>query len=238
MIKLKKLLAEITTDQALSYLDDKLDSGVKYNPTDYINQIAEALGETVSGSPLGSGTFGTAYPLSSGRVLKITKDSKEAASAAYLHPHSNTPHLISYYDVRPINPRSENIQYFAIVMDRVTPLPPDQEDWWMGIYLDTRFDDDKIREIMYDSPWITNKGPKFDNFIDNLMSQRTAILNVIRKFNIDTFEVHSDNIGFDSQGRFTIFDIWLKHNENPKSIISSFRKLLKPIDLTPYINKS
>jgi hypothetical protein len=240
MIKLKNILAELTSAEARRYYVDYLDStDPNYHPADYLTQIAAQLGETVSGNMLGSGAYGSVYPLASGRVLKVTTDKNEIATAAHFRTRRKTRHIMSYYDVRPILPRAEYHQWFAIVMDRVIPLTVIQQDWWQNAtYFRDEYDDAECRAVFLESPWIDPKTPEFYRFVDTIIAQRGAVRQAVRSFGINWREAHAENVGFDRNGRFTIFDMWSKRMDTNASALASFRKMLKPIDLTPYLDQA
>jgi hypothetical protein len=242
MIKLKPILAELTKAEARRYYTYHMDldsDGPNYHPSDYLTQIAAQLGETVSGGMLGAGSYGVAYPLASGRVLKLTTDKTEIATAAHFRTRRKTRHIMSYYDVRPILPRAEYHQWFAIVMDRVTPLTATQQDWWQNsTYFDAEYTDAECRAALLDSAWIDPKTPEFYRFVDTIIGQRQAVTRAVRSFGVNWHEAHDENVGFDRNGYFTIFDMWSKRADTTASALASFRKMLKPIDLTSYLDQA
>jgi hypothetical protein len=241
MIKLKNILAELTKAEARRYYTYHMDldsDGPNYHPADYLTQIAAQLGETVTGNMLGSGAYGSVYPLASGRVLKVTTDRNEIATAAHFRTRRKTRHIMSYYDVRPILPRAEYHQWFAIVMDRVTPLTVTQQDWWQNAtYFRDEYDDAECRAVFLESPWIDPKTPEFRRFVDTIIAQRGAVRQAVRSFGVNWREAHAENVGFDRNGYFTIFDMWSNRADTTASALASFRKMLKPIDLTLYLDQ-
>ena len=241
MIKLKPILAELSSAEARRYYTYSMDldsDAPSYHPSDYLTQIAAQLGETVSGGMLGSGAYGVAYPLASGRVLKLTTDKTEIATAAHFRTRRKTRHIMSYYDVRPILPRAEYHQWFAIVMDRVTPLTTTQQEWWQnGTYFHADYTDAQCRNVLILSPWIEPKTPEFYRFVDTIIGQRQAVRQAVRSFGVNTFEAHDENVGFDRNGYFTIFDMWSTRADTTAAALASFSKMLKPIDLTPYLDQ-
>jgi hypothetical protein len=240
MIKLKHILAELSREEARSYYAYHMDfSGPRYHPEDYLSQIAAQLGETSSGSSLGAGSNGAVYQLASGRVLKLTTDKDEVATAAHFRTRRKTRHIMSYYDVRPIIPRSAHHQWFAILMDRVTPLNTTQQEWWQnGTYFNDDYTDAECRRVFVESPWIDPKTPEFYRFVDTIIGQRQAVRQAVRSFGVNTYEAHDENVGFDRNGYFTIFDMWSNRTDTITRAVASFSKMLKPIDLTPHMGKA
>ena len=117
MIKLKNILFEQLGD----YIEP-----IAYN----VNAIANEFHEKSAGS-ISSGYYGMTYLMQSGKVLKFTSDSNEAAMAARLSKRPASPHLIGIYDVRRlILPRTYDRHgvgdyqkaIWVIHMDEIIPL--------------------------------------------------------------------------------------------------------------------
>lgn len=228
MIKLKSLLSEISAEDARTYLATTPDQQHRYDIEEHVVQIAAAVGETLTSSkPIGEGTYGSVYSLASGKILKLTVDTDEVATAAHFRTRRKTPHIMSYYDVRPVIPRTGYNQFFAIIMDRITPLNESQKNAWRRIqseYFDTGYPD----------AWFMKHFPN-SQFVKQILPQRRDVLRAVQSFNVYTYEAHEGNIGFDKQGRFTVYDMWSDRSNTTAVSITSFRKMLKPIDLTPYL---
>lgn len=231
MILLKSLLSEISAADARNYLASTLDREEQYAVSEYVVQIAAAVGETLtSNEPIGYGSFGTVYSLASGKILKLTTDKDEVATAAHFRTRRKTPHIMSYYDVRPIIPRNRYDYYFAIIMDRVTALDSAQKHVWRRMY-------DEYFDTGYPDSWFMQHYPN-SQFIKQILPQRQAVIRAVRSFGVKTYEAHEGNVGFDAMGRLTVYDMWSNRSANQVVAISSLRKMLKPIDLTPYLQKA
>ena len=84
------------------------------------NKIAEELGEKII-KILGSGDFGTAFLLESGRVLKLTFDLNEIDIAKKLSNNRNWfKYVMNYYNVGELKDVPD-YKYF-LLMDYVNPL--------------------------------------------------------------------------------------------------------------------
>lgn len=236
MIKLKPILAEISRTAAEEYAFDSRRSPVKYPIYEYVPRIASMLGETVSGAQLGEGSYGTAFPLASGKVMKITQDPEEVASAAHFHTRRKTPHIMSYYDVRSIDPPAYRGRYFVLTMDRVTPLTQWQQNLWdQHLYFTATNTDAYVQDMIGRRASSMNSPSQAAEFIDRIVSQRAAVLRAVASFGVRTYEAHRGNVGFDTMGRLTIFDMWSSRSATSATMVTSLRKMLKTLDLTPYL---
>lgn len=240
MIRLKTLLTEISSEEAAYYANHPGHKApTRYDITQYAPRIAAQFGETVSGAPLGEGSFGVAYPLASGKVMKLTPDTGEVATAAHFRTRRKTPHIMSYYDARAILPQNGYNQFFALIMDRVTPLKYAEQTVWNDIsspYFDTEMTPRGVwsyyTQLRAERDW-----SDVDEFVRTICAQRDAVLRAVNSFGVHTYEAHGGNVGFDAQGRFTIFDMWSDRGNDWK-ITASLRKMNKAIDLTPYLNQA
>lgn len=236
MILLKHILAEISRADAEEYAFTQRRSPVNYDILQYAPRIASMMGETVSGTQLGEGAFGHAYPLASGKVMKITMDPEEVASAAHFRTRRKTPHIMSYYDARAIAPRNGHNQFFVLTMDRVTPLTQWQPDLWdQHLYFTATNTDAYVQDMLGRRASSMNAPAQADEFINRIVSQRAAVLRAVAKFGVQTYEAHRGNVGFDAMGRLTIFDMWSTRSATSATLVTSLRKLLKTLDLTPYL---
>jgi len=236
MIRLKSLLAEISREEAEQYARmNSARNAIRYDILEYAPRIASMLGETCLGESMGEGSYGTAFPLASGKVMKLTIDPDEVASAAHFRTRRKTPHIMSYYDVRAVAPKNGYNQYFVLTMDRVTPLTDWQKHLWKpSVYFDAKNTDSDVRntleyELRSDPPAEKLK------FIDDIVSQRGAVQRAVASFGVKTYEAHANNVGFDAMGRLTIFDMWSTRSNGTATQIASIRKMLKTLDLTPYL---
>lgn len=237
MIKLSNILAEISREEAAQYARTTNDrSPIRYDILQYAPRIASMLGETVTGTPLGEGAYGTAFPLASSKVMKITQDPDEVASAAHFRTRRKTPHIMSYYDARAIAPRNGHNQFFVLIMDRVTPLATWQQALWdQYMYFDRDVTDEAVRDVLTSRSVSRTFPAQAAEFIDRIVAQRAAVLRAVRSFGVKTYEAHGNNVGFDSMGRLTVFDMWSTRGDTTAAAITSIRKMLKTLDLTPYL---
>lgn len=218
MIRLQDLLAETWGPgaQFVKLIDQNLD---------YIaGQFAES-----SPTRIGGGFYGVAYQLASGRILKITADTAEVTTAMRRRHHA--PHLMSYYDIRSITlsdtPAGEHDTAntrFVLLMDAVTPLTEAQKNIWIHFksrgyfgYFDARVSTQQVQDnaIKYFGRDLTDprEVPMFSNdleFYQRVITQRDGILQALRRYNINPLEAHEANVGVDSNGRITIYDMWTK----------------------------
>jgi hypothetical protein len=220
MIRLRDLLAEQTQPDIMAVISQNLD---------YIaGQFAES-----APTHIGSGFNGAAYRVASGRILKITADTGEVTTA--MRRRDRVPHLMSYYDIRSITlsdtPDREHDKgntRFALLMDAVTPLTAAQKNIWHHFferryfgYFDPRVTVQQVQDkaIEYFSrPWqqtLTDPAdvPLFNNdfeFYQRVITQRDGIMRAMRRYNIDPAEASEENVGIDSAGLITIYDMWTK----------------------------
>jgi hypothetical protein len=240
MIKLSNILAEISREEAAQYARTTNDrSPVNYPILRYAARIASLLGETVSGAQLGEGAYGNAFPLASGKVMKITMDPDEVASAAHFRTRRKTPHIMSYYDARAIAPRNGHNQFFVLIMDRVTPLATWQQALWdQYMYFGDDFTDETVRDTLTSRAVSRTFPAQATEFIDRIVAQRASVLRAVRSFGVKTYEAHGNNVGFDAMGRLTVFDMWSTRSNTTAAAITSIRKMLKTLDLTPYLGQA
>ncbi len=241
MIRLKPILTEISREEAAQYARTTNDrSPVNYPILRYAARIASMLGETVSGAPLGEGAYGHAFPLASGKVMKITMDPDEVASAAHFRTRRKTPHIMSYYDARAIAPRNGYNQFFVLTMDRITPLKHWQQSLWdQHLYFDRDNTDAYVLDMIVRRRAGMQLPPtQATEFINRIVAQRAEVLRAVQSFGVKTYEAHANNVGFDAMGRLTVFDMWSTRSNTTAAAITSIRKMLKTIDLTPYLGQA
>jgi hypothetical protein len=213
MIRLQDLLAESRSPSIMDVIDQNLD---------YIaRQFAES-----SPTYMGGGYYGAAYRVASGRILKITADTAEVTTA--MRRRHRVPHLMSYYDIRSITlrdtPDREHDLYntrFALLMDAVTPLTAAQQAIWSNIanrgfigYFDPRTTTQQVIDLSTPSRFAAAADvPMYSNdfeFYQRVIAQRDGIMQATRRYNINPLEAHEKNVGVDSNGRITIYDMWTK----------------------------
>lgn len=191
MIKLKPLLEQLQLDVTL------------------VQRIAQSMGETL-GERLGKGANGVAYATTSGRVLKITPDDYEVALATRLRTKRLYKHIINVQDVR----RLGASDYYAILMDRVTPLNRTEAVTWNWIsqrFLDRRTSDEEFRsgQTIAMMPTQTRQGePLSPEFVQRCLAQRSGILRDFSELRINPQEAHAGNMGWNRHGNLVHFDAW------------------------------
>jgi hypothetical protein len=171
------------------------------------NEFGESIKET-----LGSGAYGTAFLLHSGKVLKLSSSLFEATAALRLMKRRKLQHIVSYYDVRLVIGQQGDIRYFALILDGVTPLTDSQKELYntlraSGWHKQSVTDSTVIENF---KRWIDLRNEEDvsnDTLIKYLMSNRSAILQEWKKYSIDEYEAHVDNVGFDQFGQFVVYDI-------------------------------
>lgn len=248
MIRLYDLLKEA----GVHWLSNKSDR----NPFHIIDQnrdaIASQFAETITGV-LNAGNNGFVYELASGKLMKITPDTKEVAAVIKLKRRPKMRHLISYYDVRNITNLVKNIswegeapefeeddRFYAIIMDRVTTLNNDQKDAW-GIGQDHFLNVTGRMDVSNES---------FEEFLDEIgvelyppasqismtefwrkvFPQRKNIIQEFKRAGINPYEAHQNNVGFDQFGQLVHFDPWIKMDTWGSPDINK-TKLNKPVSI-------
>jgi len=113
---------------------------------------------------------------------------------------------------------------FALLMDAVTPLTAAQKAIWRHFsergffgYFDPRVPTQQVQDnaIKYFGRTLTDAAdvPMFSNdleFYQRVITQRDGIMRSMRRYNIDPQEAHEENVGVDSSGRITIYDMQSK----------------------------
>lgn len=195
------------------------------------NYIASQFGETIANASYMAGAYSYVWWLTSGKVLKITTNPDEADAAAYFRKLPKAAHIISYYDVREILMNGEDHELWAIITDGVKTLNDEEQYWWVNLADNYDFwtsyatTDEVWESYVYDN---ASKSKEQLEFIRNILDQRDGIIRDAKKFDINTYEAHGGNVGFDALGRFVIFDVWSSMKMTPKGIA---RRMTKPIDL-------
>jgi len=191
MIKLKTLLEQYELAQST------------------IHRIATSMGETL-GERLGKGANGVAYATTSGQVLKLTQDDSEVALATRLRTKRLYKHIVNIADVR----RIVGSDYYAILMDRVTPLNRTEQVTWNWIsqsFLNASISNEKFRSG-YDiamMPAATRQGEPLDpQFAQRCLAQRVGILRDFSELRINPNEAHAGNMGWNRHGNLVHYDAW------------------------------
>lgn len=217
MIRLQDLITETTHVEVYDYLNQ------------HIAEIAADHAETPARN-LGTGYWGQAWLMQSGRVLKFTADPREVALASRTSRRPASPHLIGVYSVRPITripladpntlyddrdivnsgrygPRG----YYVIHQDGITPLRDmpngrELEEVYGSTYtavFGSDWDDDRLlqRFARYTS------NPQVLELMNRIIAQRDSIRRDIRRFGVNYYEAHAGNVGFNASGNFVIYDM-------------------------------
>ena len=242
MIKLKTLLEQTRYDNP---------AGAKYWMEKRAPALAAQFGEQFD-RVLGGGNNGVAFLLKSGKVMKLTNDRWEVAAASRYRTKQNVPHLVSVYDVRPItgelvqtnDPEFQSIpedfksflldlnadNWYAIIMDYVTPFDDNEKGIWYKIqadYLMPRYTDEQTEMELEDGM----EGSRFkvpEDWASRLMSQRQSVLSAFKRNSIMPSEAHGDNMGWNKQGQLVHYDFWMQTN-NGFSMQSTPRRLNKAV---------
>lgn len=229
MIRLTDLLLEGAQDDP---------NYVQYWMIKHAPSIAQQLGETTS-RLLGGGMNGLAWLLQSGRVMKLTPDTKEVAAASRYRTKQSVPHLVAVYDVRPITgPRADIANpefaattdpwfkrmqadrinatepWYVIIMDHVTPLTDAEQFMWFRaqqMYLDAGFPDAQVLDALQqrETDMPRAKGQLTTGWIERLMQQRSSVISAFRRNRVYGSEAHGENMGWNQQGKLVHFDWWM-----------------------------
>ena len=217
MIRLRDLLTETTNAEVYDYLRQ------------HIDRIAADHAETPA-RRLGSGFWGEAWLMQSGRVLKFTADPNEVALAARTSRRTASPHLIGVYSVRPItgiplkDPNTwydspEEWQsgrhgvrgYYVIHQDGITPLSEYGQDVvaaYNSLYsaiFNGAWSQDELLQRIESSSYRDNE--PVTKLMKRIVSQADSIRRDIRRFGINFMEAHSGNVGFNASDNFVIYDM-------------------------------
>jgi hypothetical protein len=170
-------------------------------PEDVLTKTLKYFGIT-NYTNIGSENNGTAYDIGNNKVLKITSDENEAKSANYVRHLSNAlKHVITVYNVHKVG------NYYAIILEKITPLEPKLYDDWNEIQHDF-LNYNTTDETLWD---IIKKKKINPKFAQDIINQRKDILKEVKRFHLSKIEIHRKNIGFADNGNFIIFDLKLKH---------------------------
>ena len=215
MIRLLDLITETTHAEVYDYLRQ------------HIDRIAAEHAETPA-RRLGSGYWGEAWLMQSGRVLKFTADPSEAALAARTSRRPASPHLIGVYSVRPItgiplkdpntlyddpaewqSGRYGARGYYVIHQDGITPLSE------YGVTLEFAYN--SLYTAIFNGGWTTeqllqriermNYSNRDAELLQRIVSQAEGIRRDVRRFGVNFHEAHSGNVGFNASGNFVIYDM-------------------------------
>ena len=250
MIRLKQLLQE----DGERYLRKQSDENPFYTIDQNRDAVAYAFGETITGI-LSAGNNGMVYELASGKLMKITPDTSEVAAVMKLKRLPKMRHMISYYDVRNItnlfkrrevqkepwktyDPNADYkteyetvpvTDFYAIIMNRVTPLNDEQKMAWKEHYEYFLEENDSLEEF-FRNIYISDYPYYVKEFWRKVFPQRAQIQRDFKRAGINIYEAHSKNIGIDQFGQLVHFDPWIAGSGWNKPTIKKTR-LNKSIEL-------
>ena len=210
-----------------------------------VEQIAISLGTSID-KQIGEGGMGTAFKLKNGKVLKITRDSKEAKLAAELVKNP-VAGFAKYESVNSIDNDTT-----ALVMEELEMLSEQKQKWITNRVRSSNFSKDNI--LMYENTtnpkaiafftdedinldlseplpqtiieqWNENKLSKEEKeFWESLSDQNyTDIINAIESFELDGSELRGDNVGKNKKGDLVLFDQYRRYGDT----IDNTKKWLK-----------
>lgn len=188
------------------------------------NKIAYELGEKII-EEIGSGDFGSAFSLESGKVLKITSDSNEVIIAKKLTKNKNLfKHIMNYYNVGQIND-----ELYFILMDQITPLSFYERKIVNYTYKSIlQFSKSFYTSVMGEN-FVENTKALFNkkrflnrNFLDrydnkeieemkqfalSLIPDIKKIAKELKLHGIEQCDFHGGNLGWDKNHNLVIFDL-------------------------------
>lgn len=206
----------------------------------YVNYIANQLGEELVGEfNLGSGTYGTAFELKSGKVLKLTEDQNEAKMAQWLKNH-NTTYLINCYSIYEVIP--DNL--YVLLMDKLDMLDEKDVDLriiWDNILTYINYSPEVIlsqdlngiiNEISSDVD-IIDDYEMIKNYIEDNWDSIYGITKELISLNIMFPDIHTGNLGYDKNHNIIYFDVReMKKKQKNRKDLSQVS--LKKLDITPF----
>lgn len=187
------------------------------------NDLAKQMGEKIEGKLMG-GAQGAAMRTERGRILKLTSNPMEVASAMRARQRSTVKHIIKPYSISKITINGESTQYYVILMDEITVLSDREQKLWNIIQTDflnlrSNFTNKEIANRVIErlkagvySGFTVNE---IDSFMKKILPQRQSILKDFGKLKIHGAEAHPGNVGFDRNGRFKHFDSWNYLKQDP-----------------------
>lgn len=179
------------------------------------------------------GNQGIAAETSDGRILKITKNPDEVAAALAARGKTGNKHLV-ISNVRPLRFNGKTSEWYVLNMNKVTTLTPDEQTFWrpyygefLGSYTTKKDFATRIKSAA-DGFFNPAQKQEFLDFWNRLIPQRDRIVSDFKKMNIQTYEAHPGNVGFDQYGQFKHFDFWVPSNQ---SKVSQRAYASKPINI-------
>jgi len=185
-----------------------------------VDKIATHFGEEVE-DYLGGRANGYAFKLKSGKVLKITKDKKEAKAINRLRKKRKFKHIVSYYDLRKFN------DIYVTIMDYVKPLDEEMKPFYNKLshdFLEGNLSKDELKDKYAD---IVKGNSKYIELFNIMLEQRDSILKEFKMNKLEIYEADADNVGFGKSGNFKFFDIHLERKFSNKSKLDNLNKEIK-----------
>lgn len=189
---------------------------------------------------LNLGSYGLAFLLNDNKVLKLTTDECEAYYGLRFKK-TVTKHLINYYDSFRVYSTDLNVYFYGLIMDYVTPITHDEQCLCSEIMIN----------FMYWSELTSGKNvdylePEIEKFINNptkgikdtknylipsnkeqvkwFMYQFKEIGKEILKYKVgDIWDMHTENLGKNSDGDLIYFDIPVIKKMLPKGYNKKFK---------------
>ena len=182
-----------------------------------VDRIASHFGEEIE-DYLGGRANGYAFKLKSDKVLKITKDKKEAKAINRLRKKRKFKHIVSYYDLRKFN------DIYVTLMDYVKPLDEDLKPFYNKISHDFLEGILSKKELIEKYGDMIKSNKKYKDLFNTLLDQRDSILKEFKINKLEIYEADADNVGFGETGNFKFFDIHLERRFSNKSKVNNLNK--------------
>jgi len=198
----------------------------------YVSFIANQLGEELlQYKNIGSGQFGTAFMLKSGKVLKLTSDMLEAMTAYYLSD-KNTEFVVNYYDVRRIV-GSKDKNLYVIIMDYAEPVKMSEKEKYLW-YLDEKYLDCDVDEFIKNMnyPWKITEN--VISYLKHFWYNMIGMLQELKELGIKNADIHSDNLGM-INGKMILFDVTgLYHRNEFKKKKREFYSIVPKLNVSKF----
>ena len=178
--------------------------------TEIVDGVAKSLGVSIEKS-LGSGAQGYAFKTSAGRVIKITQNLNEIASAFKLSKRTMGRQHLAVSGVKAIRVNGKTTNWYVLSMDFITVLTDSQKGWWSffgGQFLNPLMTNKQFLQLINTKIQSKVLPPDSLKFWQTLVNQRKTILQDVKRMSINTAEMHSGNVGFTKYGKFITYDYW------------------------------
>lgn len=177
---------------------------------------------------LGQGSYGVAYDIGNGKVLKITKDTSEAKSSNLIKG-KNTKHIVKVFDVWKFPKVKNKDDFFGIVLEKLMPLSSGEKREWRNA--ENEFDkivqekdfitrvaghdweyfkelaDVKV-ETLYEEDELEEKREELEEAIDRLENfQIHQMVDELKNLGVTFHDYHSGNIMKRSIGEYVVIDL-------------------------------